>query len=56
MSIYIYIFTSLLLQIFAQSHCKANVPEVQHCIIRIDYTGLFQMIVGVLTTCHTQYT
>jgi len=20
------------------------------------YTGLFKMIVGVLTTCHTQYT
>jgi len=20
------------------------------------YTGLFEMIVGVLTTCHTQYT
>ena len=21
-----------------------------------EYTGLFNMIVGVLTTCHTQYT
>jgi len=21
-----------------------------------NYTGLFKMIVGVLTTCHTQYT
>jgi len=21
-----------------------------------NYTGLFEMIVGVLTTCHTQYT
>jgi len=23
---------------------------------RVEYTGLFEMIVGVLTTCHTQYT
>ena len=23
---------------------------------RLLYTGLFEMIVGVLTTCHTQYT
>jgi len=22
----------------------------------IVYTGLFKMIVGILTTCHTQYT
>jgi len=31
------------------------------CVERIDnnyylYTGLFEIIVGVLTTCHTQYT
>jgi len=24
--------------------------------LRLTYTGLFKMIVGVLTTCHTQYT
>ena len=24
--------------------------------ISTEYTGLFKMIVGVLTTCHTQYT
>jgi hypothetical protein len=23
---------------------------------KVPYTGLFKMIVGVLTTCHTQYT
>ena len=26
------------------------------CSIRLQYTGLLKMIVGVLTTCHTQYT
>ena len=24
--------------------------------LNLEYTGLFEMIVGVLTTCHTQYT
>jgi len=28
-----------------------NIKEIKACIIR----GLFKMIVGVLTTCHTQY-
>ena len=28
----------------------------QLCINDYIYTGLFEMIVGVLTTCHTQYT
>jgi len=23
---------------------------------RVEHTGLFEMIVGVITTCHTQYT
>jgi len=27
-----------------------------HIVYNIKYTGLFKMIVGVLTTCHTQYT
>ena len=32
--------------------------ECVHCAVRTEcsYTGLFEMIVGVLTTCHTQYT
>ena len=29
------------------------VDRVTNCAV---YTGLFKMIVGVLTTCHTQYT
>ena len=27
-----------------------------YCAVRTEYTGLLKMIVGVLTTCHTQYT
>jgi len=26
------------------------------CVCVVHFTGLFKMIVGVLTTCHTQYT
>ena len=31
-------------------------PAVEVWIPVIYYTGLFEMIVGVLTTCHTHYT
>jgi len=31
------------------------VRKVQVDYINDFYTGLFEMIVGVLTTCHTQY-
>ena len=27
-----------------------------HLLVILEYTGLFKMIVGVLTTCHTQHT
>jgi len=35
-----------------------NFIQLFHCSKCLDfhYTGLFKMIVGVLTTCHTQYT
>ena len=41
------------------THCKN--PKHDHRFNRdgrksLIYTGLFKMIVGVLTTCHTQYT
>ena len=29
---------------------------VPHTSVQLVHTGLFEMIVGVLTTCHTQYT
>ena len=36
--------------------CYLFVPTNAHIYIYILYTGLFKMIVWVLTTCHTQYT
>ena len=45
------------------SHCNATARlDTQWCRVspylwqQKHYTGLFKMIVGVLTTCHTQYT
>ena len=43
--------------------CRIHFRLRRHTRIRVYiyiyiyiYTGLFEMIVGVLTTCHTQYT
>jgi hypothetical protein len=36
------------------SRCSLEIA--QPVLNRSVYTGLFEMIVGVLTTCHTQYT
>ena len=35
---------------------KCNVTGIIWEISQISYTGLFEMIVGVLTTLHTKYT
>jgi len=49
MYIYMYMFIKLFLGTEVDSKLGAALCV---CI----YTGLFEMIVGVLTTCHTQYT
>ena len=36
--------------------CTACMVGTLHAKFLHLYTGLFEMIVGVLTTCHTQYT
>jgi len=50
---------------YAPEKCHTNRTQNSHlkqCIswglkdFQPQYTGLFKMIVGVLTTCHTQYT
>jgi len=44
-------------QLPAQNHLCSNVPVRWWLdILPAHYTGLLQMIIGVLTTCHTQYT
>jgi hypothetical protein len=57
-------FTVLSVHIF-QNKRGFNTDDVSvySCLVSLDaigavcvYTGLFKMIVGVLTTCHTQYT
>ena len=43
-------------QRIVQKNINSVVLRVYVCCIRyIENTGLFEMIVGVLTTCHTQY-
>jgi len=37
-------------------HLQIEVKLLQYYCLNVLYTGLFEMIVGVLTTCHTQYT
>jgi len=40
-----------------KTHNKLNLElDVLDIRVPCSYTGLFKMIVGVLTTCHTQYT
>jgi len=39
-----------------RGHSKRDTYTVIYRIKIVLYTGLFEMIVGVLTTCHTQYT
>jgi len=42
---------------FARGRNKALTSlKFKTCAKKCYYTGLFKMIVGVLTTCHTQYT
>jgi hypothetical protein len=42
-------------KITMKRHVKHKMPKKDHIYVCI-YTGLFKMIVGVLTTCNTQYT
>ena len=44
----------MLLALRRISHYPAD-PEITVCTF-LYHTGLFEMIVGVITTCHTQYT
>jgi len=42
---------------FLSLNCKRYTPQSeQHMFRKTQNTGLLKMIVGVLTTCHTQYT
>ena len=45
-----------------EKHSRKTEFQILECVLnfvpsyRLEYTGFFEMIVGVLTTCHTQYT
>jgi hypothetical protein len=52
------IFINLLVQNIhkCETNNKNQTINNNKAIIKINNTGLFEMIVGVLTACHTQYT
>ena len=41
---------------FEVRHPRFVSNKSHYKVYAYSYTGLFKMIVGVLTTCHTQYT
>jgi hypothetical protein len=53
-SICIFLFNRTTLQVFITY--RTGALYVHHLWFNIWYTALFKMIVGILTTCHTQYT